>query len=179
MKTCYEKYIKEDLISKLTEEIQDNDNILCKEIAEESEYDEIKGPKKKACTLCAICVITFENNQVLYHDLLTDGIKHVKKIKRGDYDIVPLEKETEEFLSKIFYLINHETLCVDEHHADQLMIFMALAEGTSKIRTINPLSGHINGMMRIIQQMIPEAEISTNYLDECTEIEIKGIGLTR
>ena len=48
---------------------------------------------------------------------------------------------------------------MDEHHADQLMIFMALAEGTSKITTKSPINGHIRGMARILQQMVPEAEI--------------------
>jgi hypothetical protein len=43
---------------------------------------------------------------------------------------------------------------------------MALAEGTSKIRTVKPITGHILGMIRILEQMINEKlEISYEELE--------------
>jgi len=68
---------------------------------------------------------------------------------------------------------------VDEHHADQIMIFMALAEGTSNIRTVSPLTGHINGIIRILNQVVPDAEIETTEFEGTTELKITGIGLKR
>lgn len=83
------------------------------------------------------------------------------------------------FTEDIKNLISHPSICVDEHHADQLMIFMALAEGKSTIRTIKNASGHMYGMLRILEQFIPDFKYELNQIDECTEISIQGIGYIR
>jgi RNA 3'-terminal phosphate cyclase len=43
--------------------------------------------------------------------------------------------------------MSEEHLVVDEHHADQLIVYMALAEGTSLMRTTKELSLHSKTMV--------------------------------
>ncbi|CAI2367953.1 unnamed protein product [Moneuplotes crassus] len=175
MKEAYESQISGGLIPSLNEKLSE----LGLEVTEHSEYCEIKNPRAKAATLYCSCIITLENGLILEKELLFDGIKHVKKIVKGEYTSMPMTEEIDKYLQDILELINNETLCVDEHHADQIMIFMALAEGTSNIRTVSPLTGHINGMIRILNQVVPDAEIETTEFEGTTELKITGIGLKR
>ena len=123
--------------------------------------------------------MTLENGAKLYQDLLIDGGKRAKDIKKGTATGFPLEKESDKFFEQICNLIDNEEICVEEHHADQLLIFMAIAKGTSKIRTIKPISGHINGMIRILTQFLPEIKIDIIDFPSSTEIQIEGIDLSR
>ena len=104
------------------------------------------------------------------------GMKYAKDIRKGNIDGVPWEDQINKFIEEIVKLATHKEIWIDGHHADQLLIFMALAEGTSKIRTVKPLTGHINGMIRILQQFIPELKIDITEYDDSTQIEIEGIG---
>ena len=73
-------------------------------------------------------------------------------------------------------LIENTEVCIDEHHADQLMVYMALAEGKSSINTIKPISGHIKGMVHILNKFIPDLDIDVSENDNSTTISIDGIG---
>ena len=39
-------------------------------------------------------------------------------------------------------LANNQVVTVDEHHCDQLLVFMAMAQGTSQMVAETPLSMH-------------------------------------
>jgi RNA 3'-terminal phosphate cyclase len=75
-------------------------------------------------------------------------------------------------------LYENKVITTDEYHTDQLLIFMALAEGLSRI-TCHDLSLHSETMIELLRQFIPEIEINTELIDENknTLISIKGIGL--
>ena len=75
--------------------------------------------------------------------------------------------------------------CVSEHLADQLIIFMALAKGTSRIR-IRPTSTfssrHLETGIYIIKELVNKAQIRVypNPKDngESEIVECQGIGFT-
>lgn len=74
--------------------------------------------------------------------------------------------------------------CVDIHHQDQLLIYMALAKGKSQILVGNVLSEHTQGVFYILRKFIPN--ISINVIPQLEEkkvtaniIEIEGIGLAK
>ena len=75
-------------------------------------------------------------------------------------------------------MYENKVITTDEYHTDQLLIFMALAEGLSRI-TCHDLSLHSETMIELLRQFIPEIEINTELIDENknTLISIKGIGL--
>jgi RNA 3'-terminal phosphate cyclase len=51
------------------------------------------------------------------------------------------ETLAKEMIEKIVPLYENAHMCTDEYHTDQLMVFMALAEGTSRM-ACNDLSLH-------------------------------------
>lgn len=104
-------------------------------------------------------------------------MKFAKDIRSGKLDSIPWDEKIEHFIQEIIKFTTNPEICVDEHHADQLLIYMALAEGTSAIRTVKPVTGHINGMISILKQFLPDLKIDITEHDESTQIEIEGIGL--
>ena len=117
----------------------------------------------------------------MYQDLMIEGTKFNNKKHNFQFPIEKASRAIEHFEGQIKKMIESKNQCVDEHHADQLMIFMALAKGTSKIRVLGDASGHIRGMAHILNEFLGkhvEIEFSSPDTD-CTEISIKGIGLTR
>ena len=76
--------------------------------------------------------------------------------------------------------------CVSEHLADQLLVFMALAKGTSRIR-IRPIlsftSKHLETGIYVIKELMKDVQIRVypNPIDEGETqiVECKGIGLTK
>lgn len=71
--------------------------------------------------------------------------------------------------------------CVDAHMQDQLIILMALAQGTSRVRT-GPLSLHTKTAIHVVEKMC-EAQFSVTKDGNCNLgeqtylVECKGIGL--
>lgn len=49
--------------------------------------------------------------------------------------------------------------CLDEHHQDQLLIYMALASGTSRVNIGKSRSEHTMSMLYVIEKFLPEAKI--------------------
>lgn len=97
--------------------------------------------------------------------------------KRG----VPADKVGNEAAEMLLRNIRHDG-CVDEFLQDQLIIFMALAKGTSKIRT-GPVTLHTQTAIHVAQQltqakftvMKADDEYSSN---ETYIIECQGVGTT-
>lgn len=46
--------------------------------------------------------------------------------------------------------------CLDEHHQDQLLIYMALAQGKSEIYIGEELSLHTQSLLYVIKSFIPQ-----------------------
>ena len=76
--------------------------------------------------------------------------------------------------------------CVSEHLADQLLVFMALAKGTSRIR-IRPIisftSKHLETGIYVITELMKDVQVRVypNPTDEGKTqiVECKGIGFAR
>lgn len=68
-------------------------------------------------------------------------------------------------------------ITTDEHHTDQLLAFMALAEGTSRI-ACHDISLHSQTMVELLKIYIPELDIKVEPIDDNKNslITIKGIG---
>ena len=68
-------------------------------------------------------------------------------------------------------------ITTDEHHTDQLLAFMALAEGTSRIACYD-ISLHSQTMVELLKMYIPELDIKVEPIDDKKNslITIKGIG---
>lgn len=69
-------------------------------------------------------------------------------------------------------------ICVDEHVQDQLIIFMALAKGTSKIRMSTPLTLHTQTAIYVVELITKVSFIIRNSDDgKSCIVECCGIGL--
>ena len=64
--------------------------------------------------------------------------------------------------------------CVDQFMQDQLIIFMALANGKSRIKT-GPLTLHTETAIYFAQKLT-DAKFVVNKVDSCNIIECTGIG---
>lgn len=80
-------------------------------------------------------------------------------------------------IAQMEVMISNKKLSVDEHHSDQLMAFMALAKGTSRIRTIKPLSLHCQTLVQLLPMFNKGINIKCTDEEETVLIEIQGIGL--
>ena len=75
--------------------------------------------------------------------------------------------------------MSEEHLVVDEHHADQLIVYMALAEGTSLMRTTKELSLHSKTMVQLLPMFNKDIKFEV-ILEEKTNtslVVVHGIGL--
>ncbi|MCS7223499.1 MAG: RNA 3'-terminal phosphate cyclase [Armatimonadetes bacterium] len=70
----------------------------------------------------------------------------------------------------------HRDAPVEKHLADQLLLFMALAEGTSKI-TVSHLTSHSETNIQVIQAFIGERCRVVGERDQAATIEVSGISL--
>ena len=92
-------------------------------------------------------------------------------------DAEKLRTASANILSEIIKIHNNPMVTTDEHHTDQLMIYMALAKGESKI-ICHDLSLHSETMLELLRIYIPDIQISLEPVegDKNTMIAIKGIG---
>jgi RNA 3'-terminal phosphate cyclase len=49
---------------------------------------------------------------------------------------------------------------LDEHHQDQLLLYAALANGTTKLLVGEELSLHTQSLIYVINKFLPEVEIT-------------------
>ena len=68
-------------------------------------------------------------------------------------------------------------IVVDEHHCDQLLVYMAMAQGESEMLTKKPLSMHTETMLVLLSMFRPEISIEQEPLDNAVRIKIAGLGL--
>jgi hypothetical protein len=87
------------------------------------------------------------------------------------HDYVP------DVIKQIKDMMDNTKLSVDEHHSDQLLAFMGLAEGTSRIRTIKPLSLHCQTMVELMPMYHPGIKFKVTEEESTCLIEVEGIGL--
>jgi RNA 3'-terminal phosphate cyclase (ATP) len=59
--------------------------------------------------------------------------------------------------------------CLDDLHQDQLLIYMALADGKSRINIGKHQSDHTKSMIYVIDKFLPEAKI--HFQDGILEID--------
>lgn len=67
-------------------------------------------------------------------------------------------------------------MSTDEHHTDQLLIFMIMAKGKSVIRS-DKLSLHTQTQIALIKQFLPELKLEVNEKENEVTIEIEGLGM--
>lgn len=68
-------------------------------------------------------------------------------------------------------------VALDEHHQDQLLIYLSLAEGTSELMIGREESLHTKSLMYVIKSFIPEVEFEHD--EELGVLKIKGVGHKR
>ena len=119
--------------------------------------------------LSITAVLNFENPTCLSTNVLIEG-------KSRD-DTVNVPKK---LVADIKSMFENKLITTDEHHTDQLMIYMALANGKSRIVCHN-LSLHSQTMLELLRIYIPDIEISVEPIDDKKNdmITIKGIGYDR
>lgn len=89
------------------------------------------------------------------------------------------KKIVDECLEATDNAVEYQKICFDEHTVDHLIIFMALAQGVSKI-SVGALSMHTKTAIEIVRKFIPEIKIEVipdeKYKDKLNVIQIEGIG---
>lgn len=97
--------------------------------------------------LLVTAVFNYENDTCLQAHVLID-----KKAFRKTQHVDDLIKE-------IKLVLDNELVTTDEYHTDQLLIFMALADGTSTI-ICEELSKHSLTVLELLKMFIPSIKIS-------------------
>lgn len=126
-----------------------NDSDILKDVAIDFVETQIEKPSySKAHTLCITAILEFEKPTMLSANVLIEkeakgeGVEYAKGL-----------------MDEIIKLLSNDKVVLDEHHADQLLIFMSLANGTSTLSTL-PLSLHSRTMLWLLNQFTPELEIT-------------------
>ena len=117
------------------------------EEGEEIDFDEdelIKQERfdlgKKYYTFYYQVVMIYENTRIKGDYMISE--------KKGDFIIDEIIDKCEE---ATFYTVENNEVCLDEHTVDHLIIFMALANGISKIK-VGPISLHTQTAIEIIKK---------------------------
>ena len=128
-----------------------------------------KAYKSKAEILALTAVLNFENPTCLS----TNAVIEKKTL-------VDAENVPKKLVTDIKALFDNKVITTDEHHTDQLMIFMALANGKSRL-ACHDLSLHSQTMLELLKIYIPDIEISVEPIDDKKNdlITITGIGYDR
>ena len=100
---------------------------------------------------------------VLFYDCLKPG-----GFKKKEY----VSKFLEKFWKGCCQQMSSE-FCLDEHHADQVLLYCALAEGTSKIR-LAPLSLHSQAVLALLRTFL-NCQIKVNQEGNGVILRIEGI----
>lgn len=64
-----------------------------------------------------------------------------------------------DILERLEHYAEHKT-CFDEHHQDQLLVYMALANGVSELFIGEEISLHTQSLIYVMQKFIPDLEIT-------------------
>ena len=145
------------------------------EEGEEIDFDEdelIKQERfdlgKKYYTFYYQVVMIYENTRIKGDYMISE--------KKGDFIIDEIIDKCEE---ATFYTVENNEVCLDEHTVDHLIIFMALAKGTSKIK-VGPISLHTQTAIEIIKKFNNDINFKIIPGDDkkyvTNVIEVEGMG---
>ena len=85
-------------------------------------------------------------------------------------------------VKQIKCILDNDLVTTDEYHTDQLIIYMALADGVSTIVN-DHYSMHTRTMVELLKIFIPKIKIEVNEIsndkDKAYYIEVHGIGYMR
>ncbi|TNV73051.1 hypothetical protein FGO68_gene3159 [Halteria grandinella] len=122
-----------------------------------------------AKVLAITAILHFEQPTCLQANILLDNCDDA----RG-------ETLAKELIEQLLLLTATPNVCTDEYFADQLLVFMALAEGTSRL-TCKELSLHAETIIELLRQFVPEIDIQVSQVGDgegkYTMVTVKGLGL--
>jgi RNA 3'-terminal phosphate cyclase (ATP) len=147
------KYLK--ISNKLEDNFDINDYITI-----EHDYVELTFAKK-SCTLFGQIILYFENTIISAENLFSEKKE------------TPIVKTFEQVLLSNFENVLNSNICFDEYTVDHLIIFMALANGVSRIRC-RKISLHTETAIEIVKKFSNEVKIEITQDGEENIIEIKG-----
>ena len=119
------------------------------EEGEEIEFDEDEIIKQERINLGDRYYTFYYQIVMIYENTRIKGDYMISE-KKGDFIIDEIIDKCEE---ATFYTVQNNEVCLDEHTVDHLIIFMALAKGTSKIK-VGPISLHTQTAIEIIKKFV-------------------------
>ena len=145
------------------------------EEGEEIEFDEDEIIKQERINLGDRYYTFYYQIVMIYENTRIKGDYMISE-KKGDFIIDEIIDKCEE---ATFYTVQNNEVCLDEHTVDHLIIFMALAKGTSKIK-IGPISLHTQTAIEIIKKFVYAVNFTITPGDDkkfiTNTIEVEGMG---
>ena len=145
------------------------------EEGEEIEFDEDEIIKQERINLGDRYYTFYYQIVTIYENTRIKGDYMISE-KKGDFIIDEIIDKCEE---ATFYTVQNNEVCLDEHTVDHLIIFMALAKGTSKIK-IGPISLHTQTAIEIIKKFVYAVNFTITPGDDkkfiTNTIEVEGMG---
>ena len=145
------------------------------EEGEEIEFDEDELIKQERIDLGNRYYTFYYQVVMIYENTRIKGDYMISE-KKGDFIIDEIIDKCEE---ATFYTVENNEVCLDEHTVDHLIIFMALAKGTSKIK-VGPISLHTQTAIEIIKKFNYDINFSITPGEDkkyvTNLIEVEGMG---
>jgi RNA 3'-terminal phosphate cyclase (ATP) len=145
------------------------------EEGEEIEFDEDEIIKQERINLGDRYYTFYYQIVMIYENTRIKGDYMISE-KKGDFIIDEIIDKCEE---ATFYTLQNNEVCLDEHTVDHLIIFMALAKGTSKIK-VGPISLHTQTAIEIIKKFVYAVNFTITPGDDkkfiTNTIEVEGMG---
>ena len=145
------------------------------EEGEEIEFDEDEIIKQERINLGDRYYTFYYQIVMIYENTRIKGDYMISE-KKGDFIIDEIIDKCEE---ATFYTVQNNEVCLDEHTVDHLIIFMALAKGTSKIK-VGPISLHTQTAIEIIKKFVYAVNFTITSGDDkkfiINTIEVEGMG---
>ena len=145
------------------------------EEGEEIEFDEDEIIKQERINLGDRYYTFYYQIIMIYENTRIKGDYMISE-KKGDFIIDEIIDKCEE---ATFYTVQNNEVCLDEHTVDHLIIFMALAKGTSKIK-VGPISLHTQTAIEIIKKFVYAVNFTITPGDDkkfiTNTIEVEGMG---
>ena len=145
------------------------------EEGEEIEFDEDEIIKQERINLGDRYYTFYYQIVMIYENTRIKGDYMISE-KKGDFIIDEIIDKCEE---ATFYTVQNNEVCLDEHTVDHLIIFMALAKGTSKIK-VGPISLHTQTAIEIIKKFVYAVNFTITPGDDnkfiTNTIKVEGMG---
>ena len=145
------------------------------EEGEEIEFDEDEIIKQERINLGDRYYTFYYQIVMIYENTRIKGDYMISE-KKGDFIIDEIIDKCEE---ATFYTVQNNEVCLDDYTADHLIIFIALAKGTSKIK-VGPISLHTQTAIEIIKKFVYAVNFTITPGDDnkfiTNTIEVEGMG---